>query len=85
MKDMIRGAPTDLVAPAVEYGQLGWVNYEGEGLPTHIVPTWDIRGHVLDTKGELCACRPSYDEGVELIVHNAFDERERYEDKARKH
>jgi len=46
----------------------------------HIIPTNDLREHSTDIH---CWCRPvEDDEGV--IVHNAMDEREKYETGIRK-
>lgn len=56
---------------------MGWVLYEAPGLPTHLIPTWDIRGHALCPS--TCPCRPRMDDESEMFVHNAFDGRERYE------
>ena len=41
----------------------------------HVYPLNDLRRHVLE--GFICPCGPRLTEGV--IVHNAFDRRERYE------
>lgn len=83
---IVRGAPTERTKPVVEHGVLGMVVYAAPDLPTHLVPTWDLRGHALDEHGEACACGPRWDEEQELFRHNAFDGRERYEyGQARKH
>jgi hypothetical protein len=42
---------------------------------THIYPIADLRPHVLE--GVDCWCRPRLEDG--LVIHNAMDERETYE------
>lgn len=81
---IVRGAPTE-ITPLVEYGVLGWMAYQGSGLPTHLVPTWDIQGHALGPPCA-CTCGPRWDETIECFVHIAFDGREKYETgQARRH
>ena len=45
-------------------------------LPTHVVPVNDLREH--DTSGTPCWCDAIEDDGV--VIHNAMDERETYEE-----
>jgi hypothetical protein len=56
---------------------MGWVLYEAPDLPTHLIPTWDIRGHALCPTH--CPCSPEWDDESALYKHKAFDGRERYE------
>jgi hypothetical protein len=69
-----RLAPPQPTPVPVEHGELGWALYEAPGLPTHRVPTWDIRGHMLCVHS--CPCKPTYDDIHEHYVHHAFDGRE---------
>lgn len=57
----------------------GWLHIDAapaEMVP-HVVPSWDLHCHVV-SPFEVCRCNP-VDEG-DIIRHNAFDGRERYED-----
>ncbi len=69
----VRGHPTE-PAKLIEHGELGWALYEAPGLPTHRVPTWDIRGHTLCVHS--CACKPVWDDICKHYVHRAFDGRD---------
>ncbi len=42
----------------------------------HVVPLNDLREHYTT---KTCWCNPSYDEEDGIIVHNALDQREKYE------
>jgi hypothetical protein len=44
----------------------------------HIYPTNDIKPHNTDD-GE-CWCNPTIDEEDNLVIHNAMDQREQYEE-----
>jgi hypothetical protein len=49
----------------------------------HIVPIGDSRKHEIDAK---CWCCPEEDEDdPDILIHNAMDGREDYEDGIRKH
>ena len=56
---------------------MSWQVITGADRLQHVVPERDMRPHRHSID---CWCRPSEDEGV--VVHNAMDERERYEEKA---
>jgi hypothetical protein len=43
----------------------------------HVLPLDDLKPHVMN---EACACEPSTEEGGQVIVHNAYDGREFFED-----
>ena len=43
----------------------------------HVYPLNDLREHVLE--GVNCWCHPRIDDEDGLVVHNAADEREKYE------
>ena len=43
----------------------------------HVWPVGDTLAHDLDDPGGGCLCGPYVDSGV--VVHNSFDQRERYE------
>ena len=47
-----------------------------DNAPYHVYPLNDLREHVVDEQLS-CWCRPIDDDGV--IVHNAMDQREAYE------
>lgn len=53
----------------------GWAVNTPPGMNVQLVPTWDWRPHYASQE---CPCRPVLDEDG-LLVHNAFDGRERYE------
>ena len=55
---------------------MAWIAYSN---PTEVVPRNDLKPH---TSGETCGCRSQWDEGA--LVHNAYDEREKYERGERK-
>lgn len=42
----------------------------------HVYPVNDLREHVTD--GDDCWCQPTIDEHG-IVIHNALDQRERYE------
>lgn len=46
------------------------------GHPATVYPLNDLRDHVPDDPN--CWCRPAWDEGI--LVHNAMDRREEYEE-----
>jgi hypothetical protein len=49
----------------------------------HVVPDEDMRKHRITIA---CWCRPKLDaQSADVVVHNAMDERERYEDKPQHH
>lgn len=58
----------------------GWQLDFGGGLPPHVWPLDDLKPHVVD--GGKCWCEPRDVDGI--IVHNALDGRERYENGERK-
>lgn len=71
-----------LVLPSIENTVSGglppWAWYtcsQQAGGYTDVVPEWDVNDHFF---GETCACEPIMDTNG-LLVHNAFDGRERYE------
>ncbi len=43
----------------------------------HVYPVNDLREH--ETEGVPCWCNPTYDEEDDLYIHNALDQREKYE------
>jgi len=43
----------------------------------HIYPVNDLREH--ETESCSCWCNPEYDEEDDLFIHNALDQREKYE------
>lgn len=43
----------------------------------HVYPVDDLYEHAVETR--LCWCQPRYDEEDNIVLHNAFDEREAYE------
>lgn len=45
------------------------------GNPAHVIPVDDLKEH--DADSETCWCRPFWD--GEVLVHNAMDRREEYE------
>lgn len=49
----------------------------------HVVPTNDLRQHVIDDEGS-CWCEPEYDEEENLYVHTSADGREAFEMGTRK-
>jgi hypothetical protein len=53
----------------------GWRCDTGGDLPPTVYPLDDLRDHIVD--GRPCWCNPFDDDGV--VVHNAADEREKYE------
>lgn len=53
-----------------------------ENKATHVYPLGDMREHVVD--GGYCWCAPTVKEGGGLVIHNSFDERERFERGERK-
>jgi hypothetical protein len=59
----------------------GWTVYNStsEGDPIEVAPNDDLMPHI---SGAGCWCKPFWDE--EILVHNAMDERERYERGERK-
>ncbi len=62
-----------------------WRRDWGGGKPTQIYPLQDLREHVVE--GTECWCEPYVEpgEGNEiLVIHNAADERERFERGERK-
>ena len=64
----------ELIDPPVEmFSGLGWWQITCNYMP-NTVPAHDIRNHL---SGKNCWCRP-VDEG-DVIVHNAADGRERYQ------
>lgn len=44
----------------------------------HVTPVNDLREHIVDPDVE-CWCKPAYEEDGQLVIHNALDQRERYE------
>lgn len=44
----------------------------------HIYPCEDIKPHVTD--GGECWCNPTIDEEDDIVIHNAMDQREQYEE-----
>jgi len=61
----------------------GWINLTFEGR-THTLPLEDSREHVVNTTE--CWCDPRVDESFLhcVVVHNAHDEREKFETGERK-
>ena len=49
-----------------------------ERLVQHIYPCEDIKPHVTD--GGECWCNPTIDEEDDIVIHNAMDQREQYEE-----
>lgn len=47
--------------------------------PIHVYPLHDLAEHVLD--GPYCPCQPrvGYCDGLPIIIHNAWDKREKRE------
>lgn len=43
----------------------------------HVYPVDDTYEHAME--GQSCWCQPLYDEENNVVVHNAFDERDAYE------
>lgn len=60
------------------FNPLGWMAADA---PREVVPMNDIREH---TSGMRCICQPEVDECM-TIIHSAFDRREDYEQKRRRH
>lgn len=66
-----------LVVPA-HVPPYGWVTLYKEGGGEHIVPSGDIYPHYAFN----CACQPLQID--QTLQHNAFDERDKFENKTRK-
>lgn len=58
----------------------GWICQAGAGDPTAVWPLDDLYAH--QPMSEHCPCNPFWDDGV--LVHNAFDGREDFEEGRRK-
>lgn len=43
----------------------------------HVYPVDDMYEHAMEN--QFCWCQPLYDEENNIVVHNAFDERDAYE------
>lgn len=54
----------------------GWRLDTGAGLPSTVYPVNDLRPH--DSDSAACWCRPRWQDGV--LVHNAMDRREEFEE-----
>lgn len=74
--------PAHLACPGDFLPAWGWeVQFDARRLKFHVKPVWDIHRHWFTD----CECVPTLDDFGNL-VHNAFDERERYEERnARPH
>ena len=49
-----------------------------ERLVQHIYPCEDLKPHVTD--GTPCWCNPTIDDEDDIVIHNAMDQREKYEE-----
>lgn len=53
------------------------IHFPGLSGDIHVTPTDDLREHVLSLS---CWCGPKRDDQTpEVVIHNAMDQRERYE------
>jgi len=50
-----------------------------DGYLFHCVPCNDLKDHVIDDEGS-CWCKPEFDTGYEVFIHNSADGREDYEE-----
>jgi hypothetical protein len=50
-------------------------------MTTHVYPVNDLRDHVTEGAANKCWCHPEFDEveGELIVIHNALDQREKYE------
>ncbi len=45
----------------------------------HVYPMNDLREHDTELERRTCWCNPEYDEEFDVVIHNAMDQREKYE------
>jgi len=64
----------------MKWQSLGPIIIAGKRTPACVYPLDDLRGHIPDAAA--CWCKPFMDDGI--LVHNAMDEREKYERGGRK-
>jgi len=58
-----------------------WAVDPGHHGANQVYPLRDLKEHLLERP---CWCNPSYDEEDDILIHNAADEREKFETGERK-
>ena len=58
-----------------------WAVDPGHHGAKQVYPLRDLKEHLLERP---CWCNPSYDEEDDILIHNAADEREKFETGERK-